>query len=85
MRGQRITDIEAGVVADRFERLRPKDLGVGRPGPGARGRPSLDAGDQHSPKVQARVTRELYEKLNQRARAGRTTVSAVVREAIEKL
>jgi Ribbon-helix-helix protein, copG family len=85
MRRQQLSHVEADALADRFEKLRPKDLGVGRPGPGARGRPSLDAGDQHSPKVQARVTRELYEKLNQRARAGRTTVSAVVREAIEKL
>jgi hypothetical protein len=84
-RNQVITDVEAGALADRFESLRPKDLGIGRPGPGLRGRPSLDDTSKHAPKVQARVPRELYDKLNRRALAAHTTVSAVLREAIEKL
>jgi len=83
--GQGMADDEAETWADRFERLEVKDLGPGRPGPGFRGRPSLSGVEKHSPKVQARVPQPLYDKLNRRARAAGTTVSAVLREAIEKL
>jgi hypothetical protein len=83
---------EADAWADRFESLTRKDLRRGRAGPGYRGRPSLNgakrraAGEQeHSPKVQARLPQPLYDKLTQRARDEKTSVSAVLRDAIEKL
>lgn len=82
---QGLTDAEADAWADRFESLQVKDLGPGRPGPGLRGRPSLTGAKEHSPKVQARVSQPLYDKLDRRARATGRTVSAVLREAIEKL
>ena len=77
----------------RFERLADyaesdavvKYFKNGRPGPGFRGRPSLSGAKEHSPKVQARVPQPLYDKLNRRAQATGTTVSEVLREAIEKL
>ena len=83
--GQGMTEAEADAWADRFERLNVKDLGAGRPGPGFRGRPSLTGLKEHSPKVQARVSQPLYDKLDRRARATGKSVSAVLREAIEKL
>ncbi len=83
--GQGMTDGEAETWADRFERLEVKDLGPGKLGPGFRGRPSLGGAKEHSPKVQARVPQPLYDKLDRRARAAGTTVSAMLREAIEKL
>jgi hypothetical protein len=82
---QEMSDADAEAWGDRFEGLQVKDLGPGRPGPGFRGRPSLSGVKQHSPKVQARVPQPLYDKLDRRARALGTTVSAVLREAIEKL
>lgn len=84
-RSQEMTDAEAEAWADRFEKLQVKDLGPGRAGPGFRGRPSLSGVKQHSPKVQARLPQPLYDKLDRRARATGRTVSAVLREAIEKL
>ncbi len=83
--GHGMTDGEAEAWADRFERLELEDLRPSRPGPGIRGRPSLNGLEKHSPKVQARVPQPLYDKLTRRARAAGTTVSAVLREAIEKL
>ncbi|MGI8608755.1 MAG: ribbon-helix-helix protein, CopG family [Candidatus Dormibacteria bacterium] len=80
-----MTDAEAEAWADRFEGLQVEDLGPGRAGPGFRGRPSLGEPKQHSPKVQARLPQPLYDKLDRRARATGRTVSAVLREAIEKL
>ena len=83
---------EANAWADRFEALTPKDLGRGRRGPGYRGRPSLngtkkrvDGAREHSPKVQARLPQSLYDKLQQQARYRKTSLSAVLRDAIDKL
>lgn len=80
-----MTDAEADAWADRFEKLEANDLGWGRPGPGYPGRPSLGGTREHSPKVQARVPQTLYDKLARKARARHITVSALVREALEKL
>ena len=80
-----ITDEQARALADRLERLEVADLGWGRPGPGAPGRPSLSGvACERSPKIQARVTRTLYEKVDKHAHANGTTVSDVLREALQK-
>lgn len=79
--------------ANRLERLADYSEGGdvvtlfkhGHRGPGVAGRPSLTGLREHSPKVQARVPQPLYDKLDRRARATGKTVSAVLREAIEKL
>jgi len=84
-KSQEMTDAEAEVWADRFEKLQVEALDPGRAGPGFRGRPSLSGVKQRSPKVQARLPQPLYDKLDRRARATGRTVSAVLREAIEKL
>ena len=80
-----LTDAEAEALADYAENVDVKYLSWGHPGPGYRGRPSLSGAKEHSPKVQARVPQPLFDKLNRRALATGTTVSEVLREAIEKL
>ena len=80
-----LSDAEARELSEYVERLRPEDLGKGRPGPGHRGRPPLVAGStKHSPSIHVRLPEPLYRRLSRRAFAQRTTVSAVVREILEK-
>lgn len=57
-----------------------KHVTHGRPGPGFPGRPSLTG-----LREQARVSQLLYDRLDERARTNGTTISDVLREAIEKL
>jgi hypothetical protein len=84
-RRSELTDAEAESLSDYVERLKPKDLGKGRPGPGLRGRPSLMAGaTKHSPSIHVRLPEPLYRRLSRRAGRRGTTVSEVVREILQE-
>src|SRR5207302_6812143 len=69
---------EAQELSEYVEQLRPQDLGKGRSGPGARGRPSLTVGSPtHSPSIHVRLPESLYRRLTRRAGSRGTTVSEV--------
>jgi len=85
VRRSELTETEAMELSAYVERLTPKDLGKGRPGPGLRGRPSLTAGStKHSPSIHVRLPEPLYRRLSRRAGRRGTTVSAVVREILQE-
>jgi hypothetical protein len=80
-----LTEEEAQDLSEYVERLRPQDLGKGRSGPGARGRPPLTVGSTtHSPSIHVRLPESLYRRLSRRAGSRGTTVSEVVREILEE-
>jgi hypothetical protein len=76
--GVRITDELADKLADEAER--GYDLSLGRPV----GRRSLAGGRGHSPQLNFRTTRDLYERASARAEREGKTVSQLAREALEK-
>ena len=80
-----LSDDEAEELSRYVENLKVEDLGRGRSGPGARGRPALVPGStNHSPSIHVRLPEPLYRRLSRRAGAKRTTVSAVVREILQE-
>ena len=80
-----LTKEEAQELSEYVEQLRPQDLGKGRSGPGARGRPPLTVGSQtHSPSIHVRLPESLYRRLTRRAGSRGTTVSEVVREILDE-
>ena len=80
-----LSDSDAEDLSHYVERLRPKHLGKGRPGPGLPGRPSLTAGaTKHSPSIHVRLPEPLYRRLSRRAGRRGTTVSEVVREILQE-
>lgn len=84
-RRSELTDAEADELSNYVERLRPKDLGKGRPGPGLRGRPPLTAdATKHSPSIHVRLPEPLYRRLRRGAGRRGTTVSEVVREILQE-
>ena len=84
-RGTALTDAETEELSVYVERLRPEDLGKGRPGPGHRGRPPLTTGSaRHSPSIHVRLPEPLYRRLRRGAGRRGTTVSEVVRQILEE-
>lgn len=84
-RRSELSDAEAEDLSDYVKRLRRKDLGRGRPGPGLPGRPSLTAGaTEHSPSIHVRLPEPLYRRLRRGAGRRGTTVSEVVREILQE-
>jgi predicted HicB family RNase H-like nuclease len=77
--GRALTDEVVNELAHRMER----GYEPGQLQPRKAGRPPL--GDEHpSPRIQVRVSQRLYVKVSQRARQEGKTVSALVRQLLEK-
>jgi hypothetical protein len=77
--GKILTEEDAERIADEVESERP----VVFTGIRLVGRPSLD-GNGTSPRLNFRVSRDLYEAASRRAIEEERTVSAVAREALER-
>lgn len=77
--GEVLTEEDIERIADEVESEAPVVFAAMRPV----GRPSLD-GNGTSPRLNFRVSRELYDAAAERAIEEERTVSAVAREALEK-
>ena len=76
--GRRLTQADLERLADEAERGYDLSRWVHK-----RGRPALEPGDEHSPRIAVRVPRSLHEKVETLAAAEGRSVSDVVRGLLE--